>query len=112
MAGVVEATENSRFLRARPLLGPVRRRACPRRSISTSTVHKTFHVESLFAAKHVINGASDFVSQCGQRLRFAVFLFQPRQVRLALRVVAKKADSGFRERPLQMRIADFVTGVP
>ena len=89
---------NGQSERARPLLVQLGIGLHPRRSIST--VHKTFHVESLLAAEHVINGASDFMSQCGQRLRFAVFLFQACQVSLALRVVAKKSNRGFRERPL------------
>ena len=87
-------------------IGPVRRRAHPCRSIST--VHKTFHVESLLAPEHVINGAGQFVSQCGQSFRLPVFLFQPSQVRLTFGVVAKEPYGGFRERPLQMRVADLV----
>ena len=66
--------------------GPVMHRAHPCRSIST--IQKSFHIESLFALKYMVDGASQFVSQCGQRLPFAVFVFLPRQVRLSLRVVA------------------------
>jgi hypothetical protein len=80
--------------------GPVMRRAHPRRSIST--VDESFYIESLLAPEHVVDGASQFVSQCGQGFRLAVFLFQPSQVRLTLRIVSKEPHSGFREGPLQI----------
>ena len=82
------------------------RRAHPRRSIST--VDESFYIESLLAPEHVVDGASQFVRQCGQGLRLAVFLFQPCQVSLPLGVVSEETDPGFREGPLQMRVADFV----
>ncbi len=89
-------------------VGPVRRRAHPCRSIST--IQKSFHIESLLAPEHVIHSASQFVSQSGQCFRLAMLVFQTGQVGLSLRVVAEEPYGGFRECPLQMRIADLSTG--
>ena len=105
MAAVVQATEDDPSDKLVPD-GPVMHRAHWCRPIST--VQKSFHVESLFTPKHVIDGASEFVGQRGQSFRLAVFLFQPGQIRLALRVVAEEPDGGFRKSPLQMRVADLV----
>ena len=89
-----------------PRLVPVRRRAHPRRSIST--VQESLHIESLFPPEHGIHRPSEFVRQNRQGLALAVFLFQTSQVRLTGGIVFQEQHGRFRERPLQMRIADLV----
>ena len=106
---MVEATKDRRSDRARPRvvqLGVGLTRAAPYQSYLA--VQKSFYIESLLALQHVVDGTSQFVSQCRQRLPFAVFVFQPCQVSLPLGVVAEKAHGGLLERPLQVRVADFV----
>ena len=104
MAIVVGATNLSHSRELVPV-GPVRRRAHPYRSIST--VQESFHIKGLFSSKHEVNRARQFVRQNGKSLSLPVFLLQPRQIRLTLRVKAQEGDSRLGKCPLQMRVANL-----
>jgi hypothetical protein len=72
-----------------------------------SMVQKSFHVESLVAPQHVINGACQFVSQDRQSLTLAVGFFQPRHAGLSLRIVAQEQHRRFGEGPLDLQLENW-----
>src|SRR5205809_2344055 len=74
---------------------------------SISTVQKSFHVERLVAAQHVINRARQLVSQNRQGFALAMHFLQAGQIGLPWGIVSKEKNRRFREGPFQMRIADL-----
>ena len=69
------------------------------------------HIESLLPFKNVIGSPSEFMSKDGEGLGFTVFFLEPFFVFHPLGVTPEEKDGGFRESPLEMGSADFLTGV-
>src|SRR3972149_9120618 len=88
-----------------PMAAPVRRRAAP--SAPSSGPEELIHVEGLLAFEQIIDGASQFMGEDGERLGLAVLGSELLHESLRGRVLAQKEHRGFREGPLQMRIADL-----
>ena len=60
---------------------------------------KALEVKRLFPREHVVHGATQFVGEHGERLGFAVFVFEFSEVRLPRLTLANEEDSGFRKGP-------------
>ena len=69
------------------------------------------HVERLVSFEHVIGCPSEFMSENGEGLGFAVLFLESFFVFHPLGVTPEEKDGGFRESPLEMGVADFLTGV-
>ncbi len=70
------------------------------------------HIESLLPFKNVIGSPSEFVSKDGEGLGFTVFSLEPFFVFHPVGVAPEEKNGSFRESPLEMDGADFLTGVP
>lgn len=73
------------------------------------TLEKLLPIESPVPCEHVIDRTGQFLGQHRQRFALAMFFLYPCQGLLARRIVAQKQHGGFRERPLQIGIADLGT---
>ena len=68
---------------------------------------EAIHVEDSLLAQHEIDGSAELGGQDRKRLGLAMPSGESSQVLLAFGVVAKKERGGFRERPLQVDVADL-----
>ena len=69
---------------------------------------KAVEVKRLFPREHVVHRTAQLVREYGERLRFAMFVFQFREVLFAGLIVAQEQDRRFRKRPAQMHVADLL----
>ena len=61
----------------------------------------------MFPREQVIHGAAQLVREHGQRLGFAVLVFEFRKIFFAGLALPKKEHGGFGKRPAQMDVADL-----
>ncbi len=58
--------------------------------------------------EHVVHGPRQLLRQHGQRFALAVFAFQLGEVALPELVLAQEEHGGFREGPLELRVANLL----
>ena len=74
--------------------------------------NKTLEVKRLFPREQVIHGTAQLVGEHGQRLGFAVLVFEGGNIRFSGLALPNKEYGGFRKRPAEMHIANLFAGRP
>ena len=74
--------------------------------------HKACEVKRLFPREHVIHGPAQLVGEHGQRLGFAVFVFEFNKILFAWLTLTDEEHGGFGTGPAQRDGADLFAGSP
>lgn len=70
-------------------------------------VEEFLWVESHLSCQHVIDRTAQLLGQYSSGLAVAIFFLQASEVFLGCWMVPEKQDSGFREGPFEIRVADL-----